>query len=50
MSALIADEAMAFMNKGPFEFANENCEVIVEGKTLVHIFDWTVTAPFQATI
>ena len=45
-----ADEAVAFMNKCPFEFTNENCEVIVEGKTLVHIFDWTVTAPFQSTI
>jgi hypothetical protein len=38
------------MNKCPFEFTNESCEVIVEGKTLVHIFDWKVTAPFQATI
>jgi hypothetical protein len=38
------------MNKCPFEFTNENCEVIVEGKNLVHIFDWKVTAPFQVTI
>ena len=45
-----ADEAVAFMNTCPFEFTNEHCEVMVEGKTLVHIFDWKVTAPFQATI
>lgn len=45
-----ADEAVEFMNRCPFEFTNENCEVVVEGQTLVHIFDWKVTAPFQATI
>lgn len=45
-----ADEAIDFMNRCPFEFTNENCEVVVEGQTLVHIFDWKVTAPFQATI
>ena len=44
------DEAVEFMNRCPFEFANENCEVVVEGQTLVHMFDWKVTAPFQATI
>ena len=45
-----ANEAIEFMNRCPFEFTKENCEVIVEGKTLVHVFDWNVTAPFQATI
>ncbi len=45
-----ADEALDFMKRCTFEFTNENCEVVVEGKTLVHIFDWKVTAPFQATI
>ena len=45
-----ANEALEFMGRCSFEFTNENCEVVVEGNTLVHIFDWKVTAPFQATI
>lgn len=45
-----ADEALDFMKRCTFEFTNENCEVVVEGKTLVHIFDWKVTVPFQGTI
>lgn len=45
-----ADEAVDFMTKCPFDSATENCEVFVEGQTLVHVFDWHVTAPFQATI
>ena len=45
-----ANEAVEFMNRCPFESTSENCEAIVEGNTLVHIFDWKVTAPFQATI
>ncbi|MDA0737452.1 MAG: nuclear transport factor 2 family protein [Nitrospirae bacterium] len=44
------DEAIHFMNRCPFESTTENCEVVVEGQKLVHIFDWNVTAPFQATI
>jgi len=45
-----ANEALECMRQCTFEFTNENCEVVVEGNTLVHIFDWKVTAPFQATI
>ena len=45
-----ADEAVDFMTKCPFESATENCEVYIQGQTLVHVFDWHVTAPFQATI
>ncbi len=45
-----ANEAVEFMMSCAFEFTNTNCEVVVEGKTLVHVFDWNVTAPFQATI
>jgi len=45
-----ANEAVEFMKRCAFEFTNTNCEVVVEGKTLVHVFDWNVTAPFQATI
>jgi len=45
-----ANEALEFMKRCAFEFTNTNCEVVVEGKTLVHVFDWNVTAPFQATI
>lgn len=45
-----ADEAVDFMKRCPFESSTENCEVIVEGQTLVHIFDWNVRAPFQSTI
>ncbi len=44
------DEALDFMKRCTFEFTNENCEVVVEGKTLVHIFDWKVTVTFQGTI
>ena len=44
------NEAVDFMKRCPLEYTNENCEGIVEGETLVHIFDWKVTAPFQATI
>ena len=45
-----ANEALEFMKQCAFESTSENCEVVVEGSTLVHIFDWKVTAPFQATI
>lgn len=45
-----AKEAIEFMKNCPFESKNENCEVVVQGNKLVHIFDWNVTAPFQASI
>ena len=45
-----ANEALECMRRCSFEFTNENCEVVVGGNTLVHIFDWKVTVPFQATI
>ena len=44
------EEALESMRQCPFEFTSENCEVVTEGNTLVHIFDWKVTVPFQATI
>lgn len=45
-----AKEAIEFMKNCPFESKNENCEVVVQDNKLVHIFDWNVTAPFQASI
>ena len=45
-----ANEAVECMKRCPFESTSENCEVVVEGNTLVHVFDWHVTAPFKATI
>lgn len=45
-----ANEALECLRRCTFEFTNEKCEVVVEGNTLVHIFDWKVTAPFLATI
>ena len=44
------NEAVEFMHRCPFESTSENCEVVVEGNTLVHIFNWNVTAPFKANI
>lgn len=44
------DEAVEFLKKCPFESTTENCEVVIEGNTLVHVFDWHVSAPFQAVI
>ncbi len=45
-----ANEALECMKQCAFECTTENCEVVAEGQTLVHVFDWKVTAPFQATI
>lgn len=45
-----AEEAVKFMKDCPFESSNKNCETVVQDNKLVHIFDWIVTAPFQATI
>ncbi len=45
-----ANEALEFMRECAFEHSTENCEVVSEGNTLVHIFDWKVMAPFQKTI
>jgi len=44
------EACIKFMKTCPFESSNKNCEAIVDGDKLVHIFDWEVTAPFQATI
>ena len=44
------DEAVEFMQRCTFESTSENCEVVVEGNTLVHVFNWNVTSPFHATI
>ena len=45
-----ANEAVECMTRCAFESTSENCEVCVDGNTLVHVFDWKVTAPFRATI
>jgi hypothetical protein len=45
-----AKEAIELMKNCPFESKTENCEVVVQDNKLVHIFDWNVTAPFQASI
>ena len=45
-----AEEAVQCMKQCDFVATTENCEVIEEGHTLVHIFDWKVTAPFHASI
>lgn len=34
----------------PFESLCQNSDIIVQGDKVVHVFDWVVTAPFQATI
>lgn len=39
-----------FMKTCPFECKNLNSEMVSEGNKVVHIFDWDVTAPFQANI
>ena len=44
------DESIAMMQNFPFECHNENEELIVQDNKAVHIFDWVVTSPFQATI
>lgn len=44
------EACIKFMHTCQYESSNKNCEAIVEGDKLVHIFDWEVTAPFQATI
>lgn len=44
------DESIAVMNDFPFEYHNENEDLIVEDNKAVHIFDWVITAPFKATI
>lgn len=50
MEANSADECIAMMKDCPFEGGCENHEIIVEGNKAVSVFDWVVTAPFQATI
>jgi len=44
------DQLVDFMKNCPFEGKCENHELIAEGDKVVGIFDWVVTAPFQATI
>ena len=45
-----ANEAVEFMKRCQFESTSENCEIVAEGNTVVHVFDWRVTAPFKANI
>lgn len=44
------DNAIASMDECPFEGAIENVELVARGDKVVNIFDWVVTAPFQARI
>ena len=44
------DACIECMMSFPVQGRNKNCEVITQGSTLVHIADWEVTSPFQATI
>lgn len=44
------DEAIVFMKDCPFECDTQTSMLISEGNKAVHVFDWHVTAPFQATI
>lgn len=44
------DNAIASMDESPFEGRMENVTLVEQGDKVVNIFDWVVTAPFQATI
>ncbi|PCJ98135.1 MAG: hypothetical protein COA45_08255 [Zetaproteobacteria bacterium] len=44
------EECIASMANCPFESSCQNSEMIEQGDQVVHVFDWVVTAPFQATI
>lgn len=44
------EECVASMDGCPFESTCQNSEMIEQGDNVVHVFDWVVTAPFQATI
>lgn len=44
------DDLLDSMKDCPFESTCQNSDIIVQGDKVVHVFDWVVTAPFQATI
>ena len=44
------ENSIASMDDCPFEGKVENVELVAQGDRVVNIFDWVVTAPFQATI
>lgn len=44
------EECVASMDGSPFESTCQNSEMIEQGDSVVHVFDWVVSAPFQATI
>lgn len=44
------EECVGSMTDCPFESRCENSEMVEQSNTVVHIFDWIVSAPFTATI
>ncbi|MGH1457132.1 MAG: nuclear transport factor 2 family protein [Alphaproteobacteria bacterium] len=44
------NEMLSSMEECPFESSCQNSELIIQGDKVVNIFDWAVTAPFQANI
>lgn len=44
------ESSIASMDECPFEGKMENVKLVAQGDRVVNIFDWVVTAPFQATI
>ncbi len=50
MMEMTTEEVIGFMHTCPFECNNQNSEIISEGNKVVQVFDWHITAPFQATI
>lgn len=50
MSIVGAEENIKSVDDCPFESTFENSEMIEQGDRVVHMFDWLVSAPFQANI
>ena len=50
MEANNPDECIELMLSCPFGGKSKTTDIIVDGHKVVHAFDWTVTAPFEASI
>ncbi len=44
------NEMLDSMKDCPFESSCQNSELVIQEEKVVNIFDWVVTAPFQANI
>lgn len=44
------DECIASMIDSPFQSSCDSSELVEQGDTVVHIFNWNISAPFVATI